>query len=112
MAPRIRSQAQLAALRATQVPPSLHDYSIISKTTAAAMAGHSIRSFDRLLASGNGPPFVLVGTAPERICGWQGEGLDRSLTRTQRFLKTDGPPAEGGPFVVLIFRSGKRKKGR
>jgi hypothetical protein len=61
MAPRIRSQAQLAALRTAQVPPSLHDHSIISKTTAAAMAGHSIRSFDRLLASGNGPPFVWLG---------------------------------------------------
>ena len=61
MAPRLRSQAELAAIRAAQVPPSLHDYSIISKTTAAAMAGHSIRSFDRLLASGNGPPFVWLG---------------------------------------------------
>ena len=108
MAPRIRSQAQLAALRATQVPPSLHDYSIISKTTAAAMAGHSIRSFDRLLASGNGPPFVLVGTAPERICGWQGEGLDRSLTRTQRFLKTERRPLKAPP-VFLISSVWQRK---
>jgi hypothetical protein len=61
MAPRIHSQAQLAALRAAQVPPSLHDYSIINKTAAAAMAGRSLRDFDRLLASGNGPPWFWMG---------------------------------------------------
>ena len=61
MARRIHTQAQLAALRAAQVPPGLQDYSVINKTAAAAMAGRSIRDFDRLLASGNGPPWFWMG---------------------------------------------------
>jgi hypothetical protein len=65
MAPRIHSQAQLAALRAAQVPPNLHDYSIINKTAAAAMAGRSLRDFDRLHPAMGRPGFEWAQTAKD-----------------------------------------------
>src|SRR5262249_13829428 len=91
MAPRIRSQAQLAALRTAQVPPALHDHSIMSKTTAAAMAGHSIRSFDRLLASGKARP--LLGCARTAKDLWSARR--RAGAKASQIPRPDKPAAVG-----------------